>query len=274
MATVLTTQNITTLRQFSSFVEKQLYASDEFTLWFRGTGKASYTLSPTIHRHPTIVTPERVIELETKMIDRFNQRSVPFLHKPLDKKNDWEVLFFMQHYRIPTRLLDWTENPFIALYFALTSAHFEVVSKKKEYQDDVAVWVLDPAVWNKESLKDFSYSNGILSVEESFVDSYKPRTTFANIREKPVAIFGTHNSPRIVSQRGVFTVFGKKLKPMEETYVDDKFPQDCLIKLNFPKEKINSLLNSLTSLGITDSVVYPDLEGLSKEVLRFFKFNI
>ena len=249
-------------------------ASADFTLWFRGTGKTTYTLSPSIHRHPSTAAPEKIIELETKIIDRFNQRSVPFLHKPLDKKNDWEVLFFMQHYRIPTRLLDWSENPFIALYFALTSAHFEVVAKKKkEYKDDVAVWVLDPVVWNKESLKDFSYDKGILSVEENFVDSYKPRTTFANIREKPVAIFGTHNSPRIVSQRGVFTVFGKKLKAMEQTYVDDKFPQDCLIKLNFPKEKINSLLDSLTALGITDSVVYPDLEGLSKEVMRFFKFN-
>ena len=69
-------------------------------------------------------------------------------------------------------------------------------------------------------------------------------------------------------------MFGKKIKPIEATYVDDEFPQDCLIKLNFQKTKINSLLNSLTSLGITDSVVYPDLEGLSKEVMRFFKFDI
>jgi len=55
-----------------------------------------------------LTTPENVIELETKIIDRFNQRAVPFLHKSLDRKNDWEVLFFMQHYRIPTRLLDLT----------------------------------------------------------------------------------------------------------------------------------------------------------------------
>lgn len=274
MATNLKTQPITTLRQFSSFVEKQLKASKDFTLWFRGTGKTSYTLTPSIHRHPQLTTPEKVIELETKIIDRFNQRAVPFLHKPLDRKNDWEVLFFMQHYRIPTRLLDWSENPFIALYFALTSAHFEIVNKKKEYNDDVAVWILDPVIWNRESLKNFSYDKGILSVEESFVNSYKPRTPFGNIPQKPVAIFGTHNSPRIVSQRGVFTVFGKEIQPMEKTYTDEEFPQDCLLKLNFPKGKINSLLNSLTALGITDSVVYPDLEGLSKEVMRFFKFDI
>ncbi len=274
MATTLQTKEITTLKQFSSFVETNLTASEDFTLWFRGTGKSIYKLSPSIHRHPALSTPESVIELETKIIDRFNQRAVPFLNTALDRKNDWEVLFFMQHYRIPTRLLDWTENPFISLYFALTTAEYEVVGKKKEYKDDAALWVLDPVVWNRESLKGFSYKEGILSVEDSFVNSYKPRTAFGSIPQKPVAIFGTHNSPRIVSQRGVFTVFGKELQSMEDTYISESFPQDCLMKLVFPKAKINSLLQSLTSLGITDSVVYPDLEGLSKEIMRFFKFNI
>lgn len=274
MATNLKVEKITTLRQFSSFVEKQLQVSKDFTLWFRGAGKSTYTLTPSIHRHSKIDSADRVIELETQIIDRFNQRSVPFLHKPLNRNDDWELIFFMQHYRIPTRLLDWTENPFIALYFALTSAHYDIINKKKEYKHDVSVWVLDPVSWNRESLKDFSYSGGILSVQDNFVDSYKPRTPFINIREKPVAIFGTHNSPRIVSQRGVFTVFGKKICPMETTYIEENFPQDSLIKLNFPKDKIGSLLNSLTSLGITDSVVYPDLEGLSKEIMRFYKFDV
>ena len=180
----------------------------------------------------------------------------------------------MQHYGIPTRLLDWTENPFIALYFALTSASFKIVSSKREYEEDACVWVLDPVIWNQESLKDFSYKKGILSVEDHFIDSYKPRTPYGNIREKPVALFGTHNSSRIVSQRGVFTVFGKKIQPLETTYIEDSFPQDCLIKLTFPKEKILTLLNSLNSIGITDSVVYPDLEGLAKELRRYYKFDL
>ena len=61
---------------------------------------------------------------------------------------------------------------------------------------------------------------------------------------------------------------------MEETYVDDNYKQDCLIKIVFPSKDIDGLLKSLTSLGITDSVVYPDLEGLGKELVRFFKFDI
>ena len=112
-------------------------------------------------RKPCISIPEKVIELETQIMDRFNQRSVPFLSKPLDKKNDWEVLFFMQHYGIPTRLLDWSENPFVALYFALTSASYKIVSKKREYEEDACIWVLDPIVWNQESLNNHLQSRWV-----------------------------------------------------------------------------------------------------------------
>lgn len=274
MTTSLNIKTISSLKQYSSFIEEKLKSSTDQILWFRGTGKSTYSLSPSIHRHNEIIEDEKIIELETKIIDRFNQRSVPFLIRPLDNTNDWETIFFMQHYRIPTRLLDWTENPFIALYFALTSAKFEISLNKKNYIDDIAVWVLDPVAWNRESLKDYTYNQGILSVQEHFLESYKPRIKFDGMREKPVAIYGTHNSARIVAQRGVFTVFGKKIQSMEKTYIEENYKQDCLIKIEFPKNKINYLLESLTSLGITDSVIYPDLEGLGKEVMRFFKFNL
>ena len=274
MSTTLKIISIKTLKQFSTFLEKQLPASKDSTLWFRGSGRASYSLSPTLHRHPTINTAEKIIDLEIALVDRFKQRAVPFLKNPLDKKSDWELLFFMQHYGIPTRLLDWSENPFVSLYFALTSASYEIVSKKRIYTEDCCIWVLDPISWNRESFKDFSYDQGILSVENHLVDSYKPRTQFANIREKPIAIFGTHNSSRIVAQRGVFIVFGKNVTAMDETYERDSFPQDCLIRIVIEKEKIESLLQSLVSIGVTDSVIYPDLEGFSKELRRFYKFDL
>jgi hypothetical protein len=274
MSTILKTIPISTLKEFSSFLEEQLPASKDSTLWFRGSGRASYPLSPSLHRHATITAGDKIIDLEVSLVDRFKQRSVPFLSKPLDKTNDWEVLFFMQHYGIPTRLLDWSENPFVSMYFALTSASYELLAGKRIYKEDCCIWVLDPNLWNEDSLKDFSYNQGILSVENHLVDSYKPRTQFTNIREKPIAIFGTHNSSRIVAQRGVFVVFGKSTTPMDQGYVKDSYSQDCLIKIVFAKERIQLLLESLTSIGVTDSVIYPDLEGFSKELRRFYKFDL
>ena len=91
------------------------------------------------------------------------------------------------------------------------------------------------------------------------------------MKEKPIAIYGTHNSNRIVAQRGVFTIFGKGTNPMNKVLDEDN---NCLSKIVLPKDKIESILSSLISIGITDSVVFPDLDGLSKELKRFHGFDI
>jgi hypothetical protein len=94
------------------------------------------------------------------------------------------------------------------------------------------------------------------------------------IKNHPVAIYGTHNSYRIVAQRGVFVIFGKSLLPMEETYQALRFPEDTLTKISIPQGKIGGLMKSLSDIGITDSVVFPDLDGLAKETKRSFGFKI
>lgn len=116
--------------------------------------------------------------------------------------------FFMQHYGIPTRLLDWTESPFIALYFALSSCERTAQGKPKS---DAAFWMLDPAAWNKGALQDISYDGGILNPNREQVKSYSPKVDLAERKNLPVMIYGTHNSPRIVAQRGMFALFGKVL---------------------------------------------------------------
>ena len=259
---------INSLKEFTEFIEDELPKSDMF--WFRGCGKSSYKLIPSLYRHPKYKTIEELLDLEIQIISRFKQRSTPYLTRSL--LDNWEYLFYMQHFGVPTRLLDWTENPYIALYFALTRAHFDDVSLS--YINDAAIWVLKPASWNRAVLEHIDFKGNILTVSDNQLNGYAPATDIDLMNKDPVAIYGTHNSPRIVAQKGVFIIFGKNLNAMEDIYENINLKSKNLIKLIFPLDKINSLLDSVLSIGFTDSVVFPDLEGLSKEIKRFFKFKV
>lgn len=104
--------------------------------------------------------------------------------------------------------------------------------------------------------------------------SYAIETDARLINEMPVAILGIHNSPRIVAQRGSFTLFGKSLSPMEDIYTSHDFPVDTLSKIIIPATSIGALIDKLVWMGISDSVIYPDLEGLAKETKRQFGYEV
>ena len=216
------------------------------SLWFRGCGRRAYALIPTFYRHKNIKSREGLETLERQVMNRFRQRSIPLLSRPLE--NDWDTLFFMQHYGIPTRLLDWTENPFIAFYFAVTTCPFTIKKKGRAapmaFSTDAAIWVLDPIKWNNHALSQQGYDRGVLTPGDAALHPYKPLTTYNEIPIHPVALYGAHNSPRIVAQRGVFTIFGQNTNPMEDAYARYDFPRDCLLKITFDRTVIPDMRSS------------------------------
>ena len=239
--------------------------------WYRGCGDSSHELKPSLYRHPAKTTGEEFNDLELEVISRFRQRSIPYLLAPLSD-DALSTLFLMQHFKVPTRLLDWTENPYVALYFALTTARSHLDGPNVVHDCEATIWVLDPAAWNSKAV-DFSTPVGIVSPPNNDVlNSYLPSKDITYRKDEPVALYGMYNSPRIVAQRGTFCLFGKSRKPMEATYIDKDYPQDCLEKLVIPRNHIGPLLKSLMRIGITDSVVYPDLYGLAFEIRREFGF--
>ena len=257
---------ISSLQDFTESIES---LPEEQIHWYRGCGKASDKLVPTLYRHLQKPPIDKLVQIEKELLSWFKDRSVPY--QPREPRGAWEYLFFMQHFRVPTRLLDWTENPFIALYFALTS------ERPADRKPSAAVWVLEPERWNQwafeENIRQESYAPRIPSADDDRLLRYDPLRP-AHLAERSVAMFGTHTSLLMAAQRGTFVVFGKDRTPMEEIYSDDNFPPGVLVKLVIPAKSRASLLNSLLTVGITDSVVFPDLDHLAMEARRHFGFEV
>ena len=102
---------------------------ENFGLWFRGQGNAQHDLIPGILRRQK---DDGYIEEFSfcRLFQSLNPDAAP------RDATDFERLVLMQHYLAPTRLLDWTENLLVALFFA-------VRDPEKDGKEDSALWVLN-----------------------------------------------------------------------------------------------------------------------------------
>lgn len=175
-------------------------------LWYRGIGDISYRLTPSLFRHKSARSKLDFSKLEKELNETFRMRSFPYTEAFRWIDGAWDQLFFMQHYRVPTRLLDWSGSPLVSLHFALTSA---TLLANGESSTDVAVWVLDPVAWNEAVYEGTNFQGDILSPTDSRLKRYTPSEVYESTTNiPPVAMRGAHNSARIVAQQGFFTIFG------------------------------------------------------------------
>jgi len=136
------------------------------------------------------------------------------------------------------------------------------------------VWSLDPIAWNRTVLDHISYTDGVLVTTDDRINGHKPGIKDTLHSKKPVAMYGSYNSPRIVAQRGAFTVFGSDIIPMETVKTNTPAITDQVLdKITVPGDRVPQLAKSLTAIGYTDSVVFPDLDGLAREIKRGYGFE-
>lgn len=170
--------------------------------WFRGHDSVTWKLLPNVARDE----PEP-LKKEHRARKAFRQNAAGLVQRlPTD---DWGWLFLMQHYGFPTRLLDWSESPLVALYFAVQDA--------TRLGEDGVVWVLAPETLNqKAGLSASTLSNGIpfFGIDKD-LESYAYDNVVDTAGQWPVAALAARNSPRIVAQHGVFTVFHSVFDSLE-----------------------------------------------------------
>jgi len=169
---------------------------------------------------------------------------------------NWEWLFLMQHYGLPTRLLDWSESALIGLYFALRDHRGDA---------DAAVWVLNPWWLNKQSLGQYE----VPAAGDELVAEWAPRQDGRVKAKLPVAIKPVHATVRISVQKGFFTIHGTERGALDRLAGrGNKGPQ--LRKLIIPKHAIADMRRDLSIAGITETVIFPELDGLCREIKAGF----
>jgi hypothetical protein len=168
----------------------QAHTSDGLWL-FRGQRAAKWPPQPGLFRAERRVPHEPTAaggtaandDTEQTMLRKFKDATRLLL--PIEPRTEWEWLALAQHHGLLTRLLDWTRNPMVALYFAVHKAH----------DGDSAVWCLRPRATVK--LMD------------------KP-----SAHKRVVLVYLPHVSPRIGVQKGVFTSHPFPDEPIEEWSMD------------------------------------------------------
>lgn len=232
-------------------------------LWQRGHTCDQHRLIASLPRK--IADPGDMLEKEKRLITRFRQRSLPYWPSGYPQ-DDWEQLFAMQHHELPTRLLDWSENLFVGLYFAAMD-HVHMDDNGDEVDCSPSVWVFDPTGWNQQAKQLDTFPDvAILTTDSEDLKPYAPLSKDADLKRRyaqPLAIYGTYNSARITAQRGAFTVTGNSVDDMETFAEQHESTTLWKFVLDYNREEIRS---DLAALGFAESMIFPDLVGVSREI--------
>jgi FRG domain len=233
-------------------------------IWFRGTENRDLALLPGAYWRKKY--DERTFVLDFRsMVPSYLDR------EPTD---EWEWYYLMQHYGVPTRLLDWSESPLVSLYFALA---------KEPAGGGPCVWVIDPVALNTIA-QGFTDGTVIAPVTTDpdtpskhwlpdrcrrgeMVRTFDSSTGYRD-NAKPLAVFPKRYNPRIVAQRGVFTVHGIEEIPIDEIMRNSASvtSEARIARFCFDPASRSRLKRDLYCLGVSKAALFPEPQSVAEDL--------
>jgi hypothetical protein len=227
--------------------------------FYRGHAKSVRHLTPTLFRFlpPELSEmPDDLAIIESSLYYEFRARAKSIHQYPI---SDWDILFFMRHHGVSTRLLDWTENLGVALFFALQG--------KGTVGFSPTIWMLNPYKLNRK----YEDSDDLYD-PENLEYYYKKESRYVSYGEMlldwddygwdiPVALYPVRRVDRLTSQAGYFTIHGNDVRPLDIIIPDH---EKIWKKIILPPDAVPAAEAFLADAGINEYTIYPDLDGLAK----------
>ncbi len=232
-----------TAKELLPFIDQALEHFGPIDIWWRGQAVSDWNL------HPGICRRSDSNNVEQDFTNRFRRKALSrhLNCPPIYDNSGW--LFLMQHYRLPTRLLDWSESILIATYFAVN----------EEFDNPGALWALSPSLLNEAQFGKRCIfepdGRGVLPLIKHAFDRESQKIS------KVAAVSSKEIDVRLMVQLSVFTIHGS-CDPLESWDSHENY----LIKFEIPAERKKRLLQLLYDLGIRESNIFPDLEHLAHDM--------
>jgi hypothetical protein len=263
---------------------KQIPKSVRNEYYFRGHSDISFELKPSIYR-------QNFIRNEDKL---FKETILRTPNEFINERTALEKLVKMQHYGLPTRILDLTTNPLVALYFACNEnlksdgevLVFRIPKRDVKFYDSDTVSILANIAkrpysfkidnLDSRNIKEFNAETAIAYLLHEIKDE-KPH--FLSIIdpddfERVVAVKVKLNNTRIVKQHGAFLIFGINGEKKFPAVIPENWRLNVEIKgidLTIDRDSKDNILNDLDALGINESTLFPELQNQATYLKRQFR---
>lgn len=260
------TQYLSTMDEVMMMIAEQDFRPDinryRSSFQYRGLPNSSYSLLTTLQRN----SKGKTSEVEKSILRNFAKYAVS--EGSQISESPWLQMVVGQHHGLPTRLLDWSYSPLVALHFATSGEDMRYMDNH-----DCVVWKIDVDEIHKRLPK--SYAD-VLKAENAHLFTVPMLTRIADTLEKYDDIMGDDAlvileppsiDQRIINQYSYFTVMPQGISCMERFLADYT---ECSVRYIIKKELRWQVRDMLDKINLNERILFPGLDGLSAWMKRHY----
>lgn len=234
------------------------------SFFYRGQADAAWRLESSLER--TIGdgwSAEKAQKFEEFSLKQFCSKFHLYDRENIQPESKLAWLSIMQHYGVPTRLLDFTESPYVALYFALESY-------SPQSQCDFCLYAINYSAILEQSIlyirsKDADFKETRMTVFD------KQDEIFVKVVDRFSYDIAWVAEPKLLNARldrqaGSFLLSGNRSMRIEEVLASPLYSSDDIIKFIIPAKFCIGIFALLRKMNMTSKSLYGDLDGLARSI--------